>query len=744
MNNIIKYALLALALFSKNTIISQNLKVNDTILIKKQDLEEVIVSAFRASKDTPMSFIEIDAKDIAPLNLGQDLPTILNFTPSVVTHSDAGNGVGYSAMHIRGSDETRINVTLNGIPLNDSESQLVYWVNMPDLSSSISNIQIQRGVGTSTNGSGAFGGSINILTDIHSDYPLTEISNSFGSYGTLKNSIKFSTGLSINKIEFSGRFSNISSDGYIDRASSDLKSYFLQGIYETENTVIKILNFAGHEITYQSWYGIDGETLMKNRTYNPAGIYTDIKGNTKFYDNQEDNYKQDHYQFHWNQKLNNNWTGNVSFHYTHGRGYYEEYMENQHAEDYGLEGHDVDGEHEETDLVRRLWLDNDFYGTVFNFVNTTKKYELIFGGSYNNYLGEHFGKVIWAREAGNSEIGHKFYDNYGDKNETNLYSKLDYHLNDKLSLFGDIQFRNVNYKADFSGSGWYDGGHNHGVQGDDVFNSIDKKLNFLNPKIGLYYKINDRNDFYISYAKAQREPTRADYENGNPYPETLNDFEIGWKRKNKNSKVNLNIYFMNYKDQLVLTGETDGVGNRIRANVGNSYRLGLEFDAIYFLSDRFIVKPNFTLSSNKNKDYYFNYNGELKNFGDTNLSFSPELILANSLTYKITDDFSSFLNSKYIGEQYMSNTNVETSILDSFFVNDLGFNYKFSINGLLDDASLNILVNNVFDYKYVSHGTHYFYDLMIDSDPETINTIGGSNYFPMADRNFLMGINLKF
>ena len=738
-----KNTLFFLILLLSFNLFSQT-QVNDTILIKKQDLEEVVVSAFRASKDTPMSFTEIDAKDIAPLNLGQDLPTILNFTPSVVTHSDAGNGVGYSAMHIRGSDETRINVTLNGIPLNDSESQLVYWVNMPDLSSSISNIQIQRGVGTSTNGSGAFGGSINILTDIHSDYPSTEISNSFGSYGTLKNSIKFSTGLSINKIEFSGRFSNISSDGYIDRASSDLKSYFLQGIYETENTVIKILNFAGHEITYQSWYGIDGETLMKNRTYNPAGIYTDIKGNTKFYDNQEDNYKQDHYQFHWNQKLNNNWTGNLSFHYTHGRGYYEEYMENQHVEDYGLEGHDVDGEHEETDLVRRLWLDNDFYGTVFNFVNTTKKYELIFGGSYNNYLGEHFGKVIWAREAGNSEIGHKFYDNYGDKNETNLYSKLDYHLNDKLSLFGDIQFRNVNYKADFSGSGWYDGGHNHGAQGDDVFNSIDKKFNFLNPKIGLYYKINDRNDFYISYAKAQREPTRADYENGNPYAETLNDFEIGWKRKNKNSKVNLNIYFMDYKDQLVLTGETDGVGNRIRANVGNSYRLGLEFDAIYFLSDRFIVNPNFTLSSNKNKDYYFNYNGELKNFGDTNLSFSPELILANSLTYKITDDFSAFLNSKYIGEQYMSNTNVETSILNSFVVNDLGFKYKFSINGLLDEVSLNILVNNVFDYKYVSHGNHYFYDLMIDSDPETINTIGGSNYFPMADRNFLMGINLKF
>ncbi|HIF84700.1 MAG TPA: TonB-dependent receptor [Flavobacteriaceae bacterium] len=738
-----KNTLFFLILLLSFNLFSQT-QVNDTILIKKQDLEEVVVSAFRASKDTPMSFTEIDAKDIAPLNLGQDLPTILNFTPSVVTHSDAGNGVGYSAMHIRGSDETRINVTLNGIPLNDSESQLVYWVNMPDLSSSISNIQIQRGVGTSTNGSGAFGGSINILTDIHSDYPSTEISNSFGSYGTLKNSIKFSTGLSINKIEFSGRFSNISSDGYIDRASSDLKSYFLQGIYETENTVIKILNFAGHEITYQSWYGIDGETLMKNRTYNPAGIYTDIKGNTKFYDNQEDNYKQDHYQFHWNQKLNNNWTGNLSFHYTHGRGYYEEYMENQHVEDYGLEGHDVDEEHEETDLVRRLWLDNDFYGTVFNFVNTTKKYELIFGGSYNNYLGEHFGKVIWAREAGNSEIGHKFYDNYGDKNETNLYSKLDYHLNDKLSLFGDIQFRNVNYKADFSGSGWYDGGHNHGAQGDDVFNSIDKKFNFLNPKIGLYYKINDRNDFYISYAKAQREPTRADYENGNPYAETLNDFEIGWKRKNKNSKVNLNIYFMDYKDQLVLTGETDGVGNRIRANVGNSYRLGLEFDAIYFLSDRFIVNPNFTLSSNKNKDYYFNYNGELKNFGDTNLSFSPELILANSLTYKITDDFSAFLNSKYIGEQYMSNTNVETSILNSFVVNDLGFKYKFSINGLLDEVSLNILVNNVFDYKYASHGNHYFYDLMIDSDPETINTIGGSNYFPMADRNFLMGINLKF
>ena len=734
-------------LFFLTLLISFNLfsqiQVNDTIILKKQDLEEVVVSAFRASEDTPMSFTEINAKDIAPLNLGQDLPTILNFTPSVVTHSDAGNGVGYSAMHIRGSDETRVNVTINGIPLNDSESQLVYWVNMPDLSSSVSNIQIQRGVGTSTNGSGAFGGSINILTDIHSDYPTTEISNSFGSYGTLKSSIKFSTGLLNDKIEFSGRFSNISSDGYVDRASSDLKSYFLQVIYETENTVIKIINFAGHEVTYQSWYGIDSETLVANRTYNPAGMYTDFKGNTQFYDNQEDNYKQDHYQFHWNQKLNNDWIGNLSFHYTHGRGYYEEYKEDQHAEDYGFEGHDDDGEHETTDLVRRLWLDNDFYGTVFNFVNTTKKYELIFGGSYNNYLGEHFGKVIWAREAGNSETGHKFFNDYGDKNEINLYAKLDYHLNDKLSLFGDVQFRNVNYKADLSGSGWYDDGHNHGAQGDVVFNSIDKKFNFLNPKIGLYYKINDRNNFYISYAKAQREPTRADYENGNPYPETLNDLEIGWKIKNKNSKVNLNIYFMKYKDQLILTGEIDGLGNRIKENIGDSYRLGLEYDAMYFLSDRFILNPNFTLSSNKNNDYYFNYNGQLTNFGDTDLSFSPELILANSLTYKITEDFSAFLNSKYIGKQYMSNTNVETSLLNSFFVNDLGFNYKFSINGLVDDASLNMLVNNVLDYKYVSHGNHYFYNDNW-SNPGTINTIGGSNYFPMAGRNFLMGLSLKF
>ena len=732
--------IITLNLFSQET-------VKDTLNGKKQDLEEVVVSAFRASEDTPMTFIEIDAKDISPLNLGQDLPTILNFTPSVITHSDAGNGIGYSAMHIRGSDETRINVTINGIPLNDSESQNSYWVDLPDLSSSISNIQIQRGVGTSTNGSGAFGGSINILTDIHSDYPSAEISNSFGSYGTLKNSIKFSTGLLNDKIEFSGRFSKLSSDGYIDRASSDLKSYFLQGIYETDNTVIKILNFAGNEITYQSWYGIDLNTLSTNRTYNPAGLYKDEDGKVMFYDKQEDNYKQDHYQFHWNQKINENWIGNLSLHYTHGKGYYEEYKEDQHMEDYGLSHHgdavDIDGEeeHEKTDLIRRLWLENHFYGTVFNFVNETEKYELIFGGSYNSYKGDHFGKVIWAREAGESEIRHKFYDNYGNKNEANFYSKLDYHLNDKISLFGDLQLRNINYNASLSSAGWYDDGHNHGAKGDNFSEKIDKKFNFFNPKLGIYYKMNNNNDFYFSFAKAHREPTRADYENGNPFPETLNDFELGWKRKSEKSKININFYFMNYKNQLVLTGQSDGLGNRLRANIGSSYRAGIEYAGVYFLSDKFTLKPNFTLSSNKNKEYYFELDGSLKNFGDTDLSFSPNIIASNSLIFKPSFYFTIFLNSKYISKQYLSNTNVETSKLDSFFVNDLGMEHEFSIPGLVNDARINLLINNLFDLKYVSHGTHYFYN---DSSSGSLKTTASASYFPMAGRNFLIGLNLKF
>ena len=748
MKKIISYAFMALCLLHTNKNISQ-VTEKDSLTIVDVHLEEVVVAAFRASDDTPVTYSEITREELRPFNIGQDIPTLLKYTPGVITHSDSGNGIGYSAMHIRGSDETRINVTINGIPLNDAESLNSYWVDIPDLSSSINSIQIQRGVGTSTNGAGAFGGSINILTDVHSNEPMSEYSTSFGSYGTLKNTLNFSTGLLNDKIEFSGRLSKIESDGYIDRASSNLKSYFLQAIYETDETVLKFLNMAGHEITYQSWFGIDGTILENDRTYNPAGLYTDDEGNIHFYDNQEDNYKQDHYQFHWNQRLNNNWVSNLSLHYTYGRGYYEEYAEDQHMEDYGLAHHhedeDEDEEEEEelTDLIRRKWLDNDFYGTVFNFINTTDKYELILGGSWNNYYGKHFGEVIWARHAGESEIRHKYYDLYGDKTELNLYSKLDYHLNEKISLFADLQLRSINYEASLPGEFATHDGHVHGNLGDIPLEAIDKKYRFFNPKLGIYYKMDSRNEFYFSFSRANREPTRTDFSNGNPNHEELDDFELGYKNKTNNSQSKANLYFMNYTNQLVLTGQIDEVGNRIKTNSGKSYRLGIEIEDTRSLGNKLTLYTNITGSINKNKDFYYEYDGELQNFGDTDLSFSPYLIGVISFNYELVENLDLSLNTKYISDQYMSNINSNMSKLDSFTIVDLNLFYQFSIPDLIDNISVSLLVNNLFNKLYVNHGYHYTYDDIL-TDPNQAVTYEGVGYYPQATRNYLLGITFKF
>ena len=691
-------------------------QVNDTLFFTKQNLDEVVVTALRASVETPVAFKNIESKDISKVNLGQDIPTILKMTPSLYITSDAGNGIGYSGMNIRGSDGTRINVTINGVPLNDSESHMTYWVNLPDFISSTSNIQIQRGVGTSTNGSGAFGASINILTENFNEISKAEVSSSIGSYDTFKNTFKFSTGTINNRFEFNGRISKILSDGYIDRASSKLDGYFFQALYKKKNTNVKLLTFGGHEVTYQAWYGLDRETINQNRRYNYAGLYYDENGIERFYDKQEDNYKQDHFHVVLNQKINNSWKGNLTLHYTHGRGYYEEYYEDQNLSDYNI----ISSTQVPSDLISRKWLDNNFYGSIFNFINTTNNYKLIFGGSINNYLGDHFGEVIWARDFGNSEIRNKFYDNYGNKNEFNLFVKFNYKMRDNISLFADIQNRSLDYKALLTGGKY-----------------INKKLNFINPKMGLYFKLNNQNQFYVSYSRAHREPTRTDYENGNPFPEKLDDFELGWRFSNNSLNLNVNMYYMDYENQLVLTGEKDEVGYSIRSNVGESYRLGLELDAIFNINNKITLKPNFSISSNKNKNYFFEFDNELKNFGNTDISFSPNIIIGNSFEYSFNSGIKAFFNTKYVGKQFMSNTNDASSLLSSFIVNDLGFSHNLFTNNFVKNARIKLLINNLLDRKYESFGGHYFYN--IDN-----KTYSGAYYYPMAGINFLAGIDLIF
>lgn len=692
------------------SLFSQEIKQDTTRI---QNLEEVIVSSIRVKQNAPIAFTNVSKDELGKKNLGQDLPILLNSLTSVVTTSDAGAGVGYTGIRIRGINAQSTNITINGIPYNDAESLGTFWVDLPDFASSVENLQLQRGVGTSTNGSSAFGASINILTNLISKTPYFENSNSIGSYNTTKNTFKFSTGILNDYFEFSGRLSKIDSDGYIDRSSSDLKSYFLQVNYKKENTLIKALSFGGHEITYQAWNGIDEETLQSDRTYNPSGMYIDQSGDIQFYDNEVDNYKQDHYQIHWSQIINSRLTSNLSFNLTNGLGYYEQYKENDNQ-----------------DFVTRKWLDNQFIVGNYSLNYQNNKVNMNFGSSYSEYDGDHFGKVIWAQNTAGIQIDDRFYDGKGIKKDFSNYIKTTFQLNSKLSLYGDIQFRNVNYKT--SGST------------DDIANFIiNKKYNFFNPKGGINYLFNNHNNLYFSFAKSNREPTRSDYEsNPNIRSEQLNDFEFGWNLTKKKLNVTTNFYMMRYKNQLVLTGSIDDVGSPVRENSGESYRTGLEVETVFNLSDKISILANSAFSDNKNKNFVTSIDGELVSLGKTNISFSPEIVSSLNLVYSPKENVVVSILNKYVGEQYMSNTESAFSKLDAYSVLDFNFNYDFKNTFFFSEIVLSALVSNLFGTEYVSNGYYYTYDDTW-SDPNSISTIEGAGYYPQATRNYLLGLKFK-
>ncbi|WP_034886927.1 TonB-dependent receptor [Gillisia sp. Hel_I_29] len=712
-------------LLDKNTTIDVDLSKAAEVL------DEVFLSALRVNAQSPITYSNLSNEEIEDRNLGQDIPVLMSYMPNVVTTSDAGAGVGYTGIRVRGSDATRVNVTINGVPYNDSESQGTFWVNLPDFASSVENIQLQRGVGTSTNGAGAFGASLNILTDGYSTAANAETSHSFGSYNTRKHTVKFSTGLMNDHWEIAGRASQIKSDGYIDRASSDLKSYFLQAAYVNDNTLIKALMFGGTEKTYQAWYGIDGETLSSNRTFNPAGAYTS-NGEDMFYDNQTDNYQQDHYQLLWNQKFDPNWSSNFALHYTRGKGYYEEFNEDASLNEFGLQNFMADGmEITTSDLVGRKWLDNDFYGATFNLNYQNSKLDLDLGGGLNRYEGDHFGDVIYTRFAKNGEPSEHYYFNDAVKTDFNIYSKANFAITEKLAAYVDLQIRTIDYVTD-------------GLLDDQTSFNVDDNFSFFNPKAGLTYQLNDINQFYFSYARANREPSRADYENGNPESEGLNDFELGWRYKAPKVQINTNVYLMDYQNQLVLTGGIDDEGAFVRENSGNSYRLGLEIDASIQISDKFKIRPNFSVSRNKNVDFVSNFNGELNNFGDTDISYSPEIVAGNILSYTPINNLQFSLLSKYVGDQYMSNIEAKNSKLDSYFVNDLNVQYTIRQLSVFKEVTFTALVNNILNEKYVSNGYYYTYDVENPDLPSGVQTFDGAGYYPQATTNFLAGITLKF
>ncbi|MGB5983646.1 MAG: TonB-dependent receptor [Nonlabens sp.] len=709
---------------------AQNPQEKDSTDAEK--LDEVLVKAVRVDAKSPITHSNLSKEEIAKRNLGQDIPILLNFLPSVVTTSDAGAGIGYTGIRIRGVSSQSTNVTINGIPYSDAESLGTFWVNLGDFASSVENLQVQRGVGTSTNGSGAFGASINVLTDAVSREASGEISNSFGSFDSRKHTVKFSTGLMNDHFEIAGRLSNISSDGYIDRASTDIKSFFLQGSYVDENRLIKAITFGGNNVTYQSWFGIDRDQLREDRQFNPAGQFTDENGNTQFYDNEVDDYRQDHYQLHWNERLNNNWSTNLGLNYTYGRGFFEQYREDDDFSTYGFEPLTVDGQLvETTDLVRRRWLDNDYYVVNANVNYKDSKVDALAGVSVSHYDGDHFGEVIWARFASQSNIRDRYYDGNGKKNDVSAFAKATYKLNNDFQLYGDLQVRNVNYETS-------------GINSNLTDFNVDKNFTFFNPKAGVTYRLNDDNDLYFSYARANREPNRDDFESDEDIePEQLNDFELGWRHKDGNFSFSANSYFMLYNEQLVLSGQINDVGAPLRTNSGESYRLGLELDAVIPVTKILTIQANLAVSSNKNRDFVRSFDGEIQNLGSTDIAYSPEFIGASAITYAPIKNLQFSYLSKYVGEQFMSNTEARSSHLDDYFINDLNIIYSIKPKSFFKEIVFTGLVNNIFDVDYVSNGYYFSFDDDF-SEPGTIITQEGAGFYPQAGINFLAGVTLSF
>ncbi|WP_121964397.1 TonB-dependent receptor [Myroides sp. N17-2] len=684
--------------------------------IQQATLNEIVLSAVRADEKTPIAYANLSKKDLSQRNLGQDIPTMMSYMTSVVTTTDAGNGIGYSSFRVRGSDASRVNVTLNGIPYNDGESQGSFWVNMPDFTSSVQNLQLQRGVGTSTNGSSAFGASLNLKTDDYAHEANGEVSNSFGSYNTRKSTVKFSTGLINDKFEIAGRLSDMKSDGYIDRASSNMKSYYLQGMYVGKTSLVKAVVFGGKQKTYQAWNGVSQSDIDKyGRRYNPAGKYKDDQGNTQFYDNETDNYIQTHYQLHWSEQWSSAWSSNVSLHYTKGDGYYENYKENQKFKSYGFKPITVDGkEVNKTDLIRQKSLANHFYGMVFNTNYTADKLNVIVGGGANKYEGDHFGNVLWTRQPVKFSPNYEYYRDDAVKTDLNFYAKATWQFADKWSLYGDMQYRRVTYEANGIETGL-----------------VNDKFNFFNPKGGVTFQLDEENQFYLSYAKGNREPNRKDYEGeGRPKSESMDDYELGWRFRGDRTTINVNAYYMKYKDQLILTGEMNDVGGMLRANSGDSYRAGIEIDANVRVLEKLYWSPSVTISANKNKNFMTTVDNKPTNLGTTNIAFSPDFIASNAITYLPLKGMSVSLLTKFVGEQYMANLDAKESKLDSYFINDLSASYEFPIKGWVRSVGVSVLANNIFNVKYISNGYY---------DPEW-----GPAYYPQAEFNILAGLTIKF
>lgn len=742
---VVKY--LGYSLFKDSIYLNADLEKNVSLVRNPYLTGEVVIEATRARITTPMTVQNVSKEEIEALNLAQDLPILLNQTVSTVTTSDAGAGVGYTGLRIRGSDATRINVTINGVPVNDAESHGVFWVNMPDLASSTENIQIQRGVGTSSNGAAAFGASINVETSGFDTIPSAEVNNTYGSFNTRRHNALVNSGLINNCYNFEGRLSYIGSDGYIDRAASDLKSYYFSGGYFGEKLMVKAITFGGNEITQQAWYGtpesrISGDsdamlTHAANNGYNNEQTLNLLNSGRTFnyylYDNEVDNYSQSHYHLITALQVSEHLSLNITGHYTRGLGYFEQFKQEEDLADfelpYSIFGTDTVME---SDLIVRRWLDNHFYGGVYALQYDKKRLRLTLGGSANEYVGDHYGEVIWAEFAGDSKIRQRYYASTSKKLDVSNYVKAEF-LIGKFSLYGDAQVRFIDYVGS-------------GTDNDLRPINIDAKYLFFNPKAGLSYQFNSKQLGYLSLARASREPVRNDFNDALPgvvpKPEYLTDVEAGWSFRSARVLLNTNLFYMHYTNQLVLTGEVNDVGSPVRANVPESYRAGMEISADVKITSGLYWRPNLSLSRNKINAFtelIYDYTNGFEILevahSNTDIAFSPNIIAGSQIGYKTSFGLEAAVLTKYVGSQFLDNTSNPDRNIDAFLVNDLRISYGLETLGL-KRVELTLLVNNFLNEMYASSGYTYSY---IYQDLITENF-----YYPQAGINWLAGLKLRF
>jgi iron complex outermembrane recepter protein len=720
---IIRFSYIGFETKTMNLILKCDTTLNVALLPKSFITEEVFVNATRAGDHTPLTYSTVTSEEISKNNIAQDIPYLLGYSPSLVVSSDAGTGVGYTNINIRGTDVKRINVTIDGVPVNDAESHGVWWVDLPDIASSADNIQIQRGVGTSTNGAGAFGATINFQTTDINREPYAEFNSSYGSFNTSKNTINFGTGLINKKFAIDARLSKIWSDGYIDRAFSDLKSFYISGTLYGESSILKLMIMSGVEHTYQAWDGVPKDSLSTHRTFNPYS-----------YKNETDNYWQDNYQLHYSKKINSNVTADVALHYTRGKGYYENLVQNSQFSTFMLPDAIFNSDTiKSSDFITQRWLKNDFYGFTYSVNYRKDKISAVIGGGWNQYLGNHFGDIIWAKIITFNGESYQWYKGTGNKKDLNTFLKVNYSLTNKLSLFADLQVRNIDYSI---------GGFDEYLK--DVTQK--HKYNFFNPKAGLVFNFDKKQKAYASFGISQREPARDDFTDADPgktpVPEKLFDYEAGYEFHSSDVTLKGDLFYMYYLDQLILTGQINNVGSTILTNVSKSYRQGVEIETGVRVLKNLNWYENFTISRNiipQFTDLTDNWDTSVQEselLRNKTISFSPSVIASSVLDYYPFKAFHISLNTKYVGKQYIDNTQSKERMLNAYLVQNLSFRYTIE-NKFCKEMNFQFVINNLFNNKYETNAWVYKY-----IEGGSLRTMDG--YFPQAGINYMFKVGLKF